>query len=249
MVKTCDLARILHSYKVDTVCNYIPFSEGVTTMSRTACKLVAAWALALLLTIPAASATWEPMGYLYGGIAFQVEGGELDFSNFSYLRFQYERADPDYNPALLDVFPEFGLFGLAGTLTPNRFVAEYGRFDDVLDGKWKMLFGDSEVVGGSELTLLWYDFQVVDDLNYRLDFEAILTADLIASPSRFPYPYTGRFLVQGKGLTLTGKTHDGLYFFEGGAKIHAEVIPDASTVTLFASGLLPMAALLRRRKA
>jgi len=219
-------------------------------MSRTTYKLLTAFALALLLSIPAASATWEPMGYLYGGIAFQVKDGELDFSNFSYLRVQYEPDDPDYNPAHLDVFPEFGLFGLAETLTPNRFVAEYGRFDDVLDGKWKMLFDDSEVVGGRELTVLWYNFQVVDGLYYRLDFDAILTADYIATlDGNFPYPYTGRFLVQGKGLTLTGKTHDGLYFFGGGAKIHAEVIPDAATVTLFASGLLPMVALLRRRKA
>jgi hypothetical protein len=229
--------------------HYILLMEEVTTMSRATCKLLTACALALLLSIPAASATWEPMGYLYGGIAFQVEGGELDFSNFSCLRFQYERADPDYNPALLDVFPEFGLFNLAGTVTPNTLFAEYSRQANT--AKWKMLLdGDEEVVSGAGLTVLWYNFQVVDDLYYRLDFDAILTADYIAGlDGNFPYPYTGRFLVQWKGLELTGKADDGWYFFEGGAKIHAEVIPDASTVTLFASGLLPMAALLRRRKA
>jgi len=217
-------------------------------MSRTTCKLLTAFALALLLSIPAASATWEPMGYVDGGIAFRLlDDGELDFSNFSSLRFQ--RGVSDDGPARLEVFPEFGLFNLAGTVTPNTLFAEYSRQANT--AKWKMLLdGDEEVVSGAGLTVLWYNFQVVDDLYYRLDFDAILTADYIATlDGNFPYPYTGRFLVQGKGLELTGKTDDGWYFFEGGAKIHAEVIPDASTVTLFASGLLPMVALLRRRKA
>ena len=216
-------------------------------MSRTTYKLLTAFALALLLSIPAASATWELMGYVDGVIAFRLDDGELDFSNFSSLRFQ--RGVSDDGPARLEVFPEFGLFNLAGTVTPNTLFAEYSRQANT--AKWKMLLdGDEEVVSGAGLTVLWYNFQVVDDLYYRLDFDAILTADYIATLDRnFPYPYTGRFWVEGKGLTLTGKTHDGLYFFEGGAKIHAEVIPDAPTVTLFASGLLPMVALLRRRKA
>jgi len=211
-------------------------------MSRTTYKLLTAFALALLLSIPAASATWELMGYVDGVIAFRLDDGELDFSNFSSLRFQ--RGVSDDGPARLEVFPEFGLFNLAGTVTPNTLFAEYSRQANT--AKWKMLLdGDEEVVSGAGLTVL-----VADDLNYWLDFDAILTADYIATlDGNFPYPYTGRFWVEGKGLTLKGKTHDGLYFFEGGAKIRAEVIPDASTVTLFASGLLPMVALLRRRKA
>jgi hypothetical protein len=222
--------------------------EEVTKMSRTTCKLLTAFALALLLSIPAASATWEPMGYVDGGIAFRLDDGEPDFSNFSSLRFQQD--DSDYEPAHLEVFPGFGLFNLAGTATPNRLFAEYIRQANT--AKWKMLRDptEGEVVSGAGLTVLWYDFQVVDDLYYRLDFDAILTAGYIATlDGNFPYPYTGRFLVQWKGLELTGKADDGWYFFKGGAKIHAEVIPDASTVTLFASGLLPMVALLRRRKA
>ena len=213
-------------------------------MSRTTYKLLTAFALALLLSIPAASATWELMGYVDGVIAFRLDDGELDFSNFSSLRFQ--RGVSDDGPARLDVFPGFGLFNLAGTVTPNTLFAEYSRQANT--AKWKMLLdGDpvEEVVSGAGLTVL-----VVVDRNYRLDFDAILTADYIATlDGNFPYPYTGRFLVEGKGLELTGKTDDGWYFFKGGAKIHAEVIPDASTVTLFASGLLPMVALLRRRKA
>jgi hypothetical protein len=172
--------------------------EEVTKMSRTTCKLLTAFALALLLSIPAASATWEPMGYVDGGIAFRLDDGEQDFSNFSSLRFQ--RGVSDDGPARLEVFPEFGLFNLAGTVTPNTLFAEYSRQANT--AKWKMLLdGDEEVVSGAGLTVLWYNFQVVDDLYYRLDFDAILTADYIATlDGNFPYPYTRVvFWCRGRG--------------------------------------------------
>lgn len=71
--------------------------------------------------------------------------------------------------------------------------------------------------------------------------------------TRMPYPFTGRFLVTGE-LTYT-KSFDtsidplGMDFYAGTMNLYAEAIPDAATVTLFGTGLLPLVALLRRRKA
>jgi hypothetical protein len=81
-------------------------------MSRTTCKLLTACALALLLSIPAASATWEPMGYVYGGIAFQVRRWRTGFQQLFLLAVPV-RGVSDDGPARLEVFPEFGLFNLA----------------------------------------------------------------------------------------------------------------------------------------
>jgi hypothetical protein len=71
--------------------------------------------------------------------------------------------------------------------------------------------------------------------------------------SSFTYPLTGRFQLVPTGTLYeeSDATADGIrtQTFIGGFNLNAEVIPDASTVTLFASGLLPMVALLRRRKA
>lgn len=66
----------------------------------------------------------------------------------------------------------------------------------------------------------------------------------------FPYPFTGKFLVTGTLYYYKSQdTTTGMDFYGGTMNLYAQAIPDASTVTLFTVGLLPLGAWLRSRKA
>lgn len=92
--------------------------------------------------------------------------------------------------------------------------------------------------------------------SFQADFAAILNSDGLihwynpAYPDMpIPYPFTGKFLVTGtliydKNLDTT----PGMDFYAGTMNLYAQAIPDTATLTLFGTGLLPLAALLRRRR-
>lgn len=93
--------------------------------------------------------------------------------------------------------------------------------------------------------------------SFKADFAAILNSDGLIHwynplypDTPIPYPFTGRFLVTG--TLIYDKSQDttpGMDFYAGTMNLYAEAIPDAATLTLFGTGLLPFVALLRRRNA
>lgn len=91
--------------------------------------------------------------------------------------------------------------------------------------------------------------------SFRADFAAILDSDglihwynPIYPDAPILYPFTGKFLVTGSLIYDKNQdTTPGMDFYAGTMNLYAQAIPDAATVTLFGTGLLPLAALLRRR--
>ncbi|MCL6475734.1 MAG: hypothetical protein K6U75_11865 [Firmicutes bacterium] len=113
---------------------------------------------------------------------------------------------------------------------------------------------------GNSATVLNYTLTPLGGGSFQADIDVVLHSDGFIhwyNPA-FPdtpflpnaYPFNGKFRVTG--TLVYDKNSDstpGMDFYQGTVHLYAQAIPDASTVTLFASGLLPMAALLRRRKA
>lgn len=111
---------------------------------------------------------------------------------------------------------------------------------------------------GTSGTPLLYNLTALGGGSFQADFAAVLESDGLIhwyhpghGTSPLPYPFTGRFLV--KGTLVYTKSFDtsvdplGMDFYAGRMNLYAEAIPDAATVTLFGTGLLPLVALLRRR--
>jgi hypothetical protein len=219
-------------------------------MSRTACKLVAAWALALLLTIPAASATWEAwqkVGLVQGAITVERD------ANSNSLIAVWVHAKPKAggvdDPTEFFPFPDFTLY--PPIQSANNFHLKYvASGKDAPYSDWSVRQGSTPVVKAAASP-----GTVVQSISFgddSLDFVFLLQG-VKGDGSSFTYPLTGRFQLVPTGTLYeeSDATADGIrtQTFIGGFNLNAEVIPDASTVTLFASGLLPMVALLRRRKA
>jgi hypothetical protein len=219
-------------------------------MSRTACKLVAAWALALLLTIPAASATWEAwqkVGLVQGAITVARDAN----SNSLIAVWVHAKPKPGGvdDPTEFVPFPTFTLY--PPIQSANNFHLKYvASGKDAPYGDWSVRQDETPVVKAAASP-----GTVVQSISFgvkSLDFVFLLQG-VKGDGSSFTYPLTGRFQLKPTGTLLeaSDETADGIrtQTFIGGFNLNAEVIPDASTVTLFASGLLPMVALLRRRKA
>ncbi|MGQ9737032.1 MAG: hypothetical protein ACUVRT_03825 [Armatimonadota bacterium] len=109
---------------------------------------------------------------------------------------------------------------------------------------------------GTSGTLLNFTRTPLGGGNFRADVDATLDSDGLihwynpsSTDSPFPYPFTGKFRVAGtlfyyKNQDITS----GMDFYGGTMNLYAQAIPDASTVTLFTVGLLPLGVWLRNRK-
>lgn len=113
---------------------------------------------------------------------------------------------------------------------------------------------------GNSGTPVLYNLTPLGGGSYKADFAAILHSDGFVHwyTPWFPdtpfvpnlYPFTGRFLVTGSLIyDKSQDTTQGMDFYAGTMNLYAEAIPDAATLTLFGTGLLPLAVLLRRRSA
>lgn len=109
---------------------------------------------------------------------------------------------------------------------------------------------------GSSGTPLLYNLTSLGGGDYKADFAAVLESDGFIHwytpgfpDTPFTYPFTGKFLVTGtlyyyKNLDTT----PGMDFYQGTMNLYAQAIPDASTITLFTVGLLPLGAWLRKKR-
>lgn len=110
---------------------------------------------------------------------------------------------------------------------------------------------------GNEAILKSFAYTPLDNMGkqYRLTFDVVLKSDgnvyYLGSQEPLPYPYSGLFRIEGQLTGTRNNTMVELDLVNQGdyAKLYFEAIPDAPTMTLFASGLLPLVALWRRRKA
>ncbi len=92
--------------------------------------------------------------------------------------------------------------------------------------------------------------------DYKADLDVILNSDGFIhwyhpphGTSPFPYPFSGRFRAAGTLYYYRQQDNTpGMDFYQGSVNLYAEAIPDASTLSLFAIGLVPLAARLRFRK-
>ncbi len=219
-------------------------------MSRATYKLLTACALALLLSIPAASATWEAwqkVGLVQGAITV-VRDASTNSLIAVWVHAKPIAGGLD-DPAEFQPFPTFTLY--APIQSADNFHLKYvASGKGAPYGDWLVLQGTTPVVKAAASP-----GTVVHSISFgedSLDFEFLLQG-VKGDGSPFTYPLTGRFQLVPTGTLKedSDSTVNGIrtQTFTGGFNLNAEVIPDASTVTLFASGLLPMAALLRRRKA
>jgi len=113
---------------------------------------------------------------------------------------------------------------------------------------------------GNSATVLTYTLTPLGGGSFKADIDVVLHSDgfihwynpAFSDTPFLPnaYPFNGKFRVTGTLVYYKNNdTTPGMDFYEGTVNLYAQAIPDASTVTLFASGLLPMAVLLRRRRA
>jgi len=113
---------------------------------------------------------------------------------------------------------------------------------------------------GNSATVLNYTLTPLGGGSFKADIDVVLHSDgfihwfTLGYPDTpfLPnlYPFNGKFRVTGSLVyDKNSDTTPGMDFYGGTVNLYAQAIPDASTVTLFASGLLPMAVLLRRRRA
>ena len=113
---------------------------------------------------------------------------------------------------------------------------------------------------GNSATVLNYTLTPLGGGSFKADIDVVLHSDgfihwynpAIPDTPFLPnaYPFNGKFRVTGTLVyDKNSDTTPGMDFYGGTVNLYAQAIPDASTVTLFASGLLPMAVLLRRRRA
>ncbi len=220
-------------------------------MSRATCKLLTACALALLLSIPAASATWEAwqkVGLVQGAITVERDAGSN--SLIAVWVHAKPKAGGLDDPAEFHPFPTFTLY--PPIQSADNFHLKYvASGKDAPYGDWLVRQDKTPVVKAAASP-----GTVVQSISFgedSLDFVFLLQG-VKGDGSSFTYPLTGRFQLVPTGTLVEysdSTTDKGIRWqtFTGEFNLNAEVIPDASTVTLFASGLLPMAALLRRRKA
>ncbi|MEJ5253685.1 MAG: hypothetical protein HPY54_17040 [Chthonomonadetes bacterium] len=113
---------------------------------------------------------------------------------------------------------------------------------------------------GSSATPVLYNLTSLGGGDFKADFAAILESDgfihwytpSVPDTPFLPnlYPFNGKFLVTGTLYYYKQQdTTPGMDFYQGTMNLYAQAIPDASTITLFTVGLLPLGAWLRNRKA
>lgn len=108
---------------------------------------------------------------------------------------------------------------------------------------------------GSTGTPVYFTLISLGGGSFQANFAAILDSDGFvhwynpALPDTpIPYPFTGKFRVTGSLIyDKSQDTTPGMDFYAGTMYLYAQAIPDAATLTLFGTGLLPLAVLLRRR--